>query len=368
MNPPESRELQAREPQARNPQAREVLSESVTSLTSETALSSARAPTSHASLLERRPTPLGVGLGLILVAVLMPLLIGRSSYAMSLAINVTLLALISSGVWLTFAIGRINIAQGGFALLGAYLTAVLETRFALPFWLVLPLSGLGAALVGALIGWPILRLRGVYFSMLTLSLTEVARLVALNGGDLTRGASGIPNLPTPFTGENGYLGLYAVSVTLLLGGVFVLHRLTQTPIGGVFRALQQDEHLALSLGIPVARYRTLAFALCCGFGGLGGSLFAVFLQSVYPTSFTVTDSTNFMLYCFLGGLSQVLGPLVGSLGLFLGFQALSGLGTYQSLLYAALMIVAMMVLPNGLLSLRPRLLWRRNSTPLEAPL
>lgn len=291
-------------------------------------------------------------LGLVGVAALVPLLRGSNSYVMSMAINIVILALISCGVWLTFAIGRINIAQGAFALLGAYTTAILETRYGLSFWIALPLSGLVGVLAGIAIGWPILRLRGVYFSMLTLSLTEVARLLALNGGDLTKGAAGIPNLPTPFTGPHGYLGLYTLAVTLLLGGVFVLYRLTRTPIGGIFRALQQDEHLAASLGIPIARYRVLAFSVGCGFGALGGSLFAVFLQSVYPTSFTVTDSTNFMLYCFLGGLGFVLGPVVGAVGLFLSFQALQVFGPYQSLLYALLMILAMLALPNGLLSLR----------------
>ena len=78
-------------------------------------------------------------------------------------------------------------------------------------------------------------------------------------------------------------------------------------LGRVFRAMRQNEDLAESFGTNVARYRVIAFAIACALGGLGGSYFAVFTQSVYPQSFTVEHSIYFMLYCFLGGLEFVLG-------------------------------------------------------------
>jgi branched-chain amino acid transport system permease protein len=208
-----------------------------------------------------------------------------------------------------------------------------------------------------------LRLRGVYFSMLTLSLTEATRLVALTATGLTGGASGILNIPTPFQGENSYLELYLFAAVLLILGTLAVWRITNTRLGRVFRALQQDEALASSFGVNVSAYRVLAFSLCCGFGGVGGSMLTMFVQSIYPTSFTVTDSTNFMLYCFLGGLGSVFGPALGALVLFLGFQLLAPLGAFQTLAYAAIMILAMLVLPNGLFSLR---LPNRANSPKEA--
>ena len=110
--------------------------------------------------------------------------------------SVALLSVASAGVWLTFYIGRINIGQGAFALIGAYVSAILVTKAGVSFWISLPLAGLFASLVAIVIGLPILRLRGVYFAMITLVLTEVVRLAAL-ALPITNGAKGIVSIPLP---------------------------------------------------------------------------------------------------------------------------------------------------------------------------
>ena len=128
----------------------------------------------------------------LIVFGLIPLLIeatGRWDLYYTLT-SVALLSIASAGVWLTFYIGRINIGQGAFALCGGYVSAILVTQYGVSFWLTLPLAGLFCALVAVMIGWPILRLRGVYFAMVTLVLTEVARLTAL-ALPITQGAKGI---------------------------------------------------------------------------------------------------------------------------------------------------------------------------------
>ena len=102
----------------------------------------------------------------------------------------------AAGVWLTFYIGRINIGQGAYALMGGYVSAVLMTQYGVSFWVTLPLAGIFCALVSVGIGLPILRLRGVYFAMVTLVLTEVARLTAL-ALPITNGAKGITSIPLP---------------------------------------------------------------------------------------------------------------------------------------------------------------------------
>src|SRR5271157_3959755 len=123
----------------------------------------------------------GVAAFLVLVFIAVPLAIAATHrtdlyYTLS---SVALLSIASAGVWLTFYIGRINIGQGAYALIGGYVSAVLVTTYGLSFWLSLPIAGLFCALISVLIGLPILRLRGVYFAMVTLVLTEVARLAAL---------------------------------------------------------------------------------------------------------------------------------------------------------------------------------------------
>jgi branched-chain amino acid transport system permease protein len=303
--------------------------------------------------------------GLALYLVVVPFVFRESRYLLGVLTTASVLSLISLGVWLTFAIGRINIGQAAFALVGGYTTAILSVKLGVSFWLCLPASGLVAALVGAVIGWPILRLKGVYFAMITLTLTEAARLAALNGGSITQGATGILNIPLPgevalagvvlvpaFGALNVHLAFYYLAAILLVLGLFTVTRIATCRLGWIFRSLRQDEALAASIGVNVAKYRVLAFALGCFFAGIAGAFFTVSQQSIYPSSFGVPDSVYFMLYCFLGGLSYVSGPVVGAFVLFLGFELLHGLREYQMLAYAAIMIVVMLWLPNGLLSLR----------------
>ncbi|TGT34650.1 branched-chain amino acid ABC transporter permease, partial [Mesorhizobium sp. M8A.F.Ca.ET.165.01.1.1] len=101
----------------------------------------------------------------------------------------------------------------------------------------------------------------------------------------------------------------------------------------------------------IAYLRVIAYAVSSFFGGVSGAIFAAISQSIYPSSFTVTDSVNFMLNCFLGGLGYVFGPMLGTLVLYFGWDLLFQTGQFQLLIYSGLMIVLMLVLPNGLLSL-----------------
>ncbi len=131
-----------------------------------------------------------------------------------------------------------------------------------------------------------------------------------------------------------------------------LYRLVNSRVGRLFVALQQNEDLASSMGLNVPALRVLAYAISSFLGGVGGAIFVAIAQSIYPSSFTVADSVNFMLNCFLGGLNYVFGPMLGTLVLYFGWDLLFQAGEYQLLIYSGVMIMLMLALPNGLLSLR----------------
>jgi branched-chain amino acid transport system permease protein len=285
--------------------------------------------------------------------VVVPLALGGEPYWLGVATNVCMLSVGSLGVWVIFAIGRVDIAQGAFAMLGGYATAILSARAGLSFWLCLPISILLSAAVGALIGLAIMPLRGVYFAMITLSLGEAMRLAVLNGGDVTNGAHGFVDLPRS-AGLASPLSFYLLSAALLLVALLAVWRIANSRIGGIFRAMRQSEDLASSLGVDIARYRIIAFAFACALGGCCGSFFAEYQQNVFPGTYSIADSINFLLYCFLGGLGFVFGPVVGAALLVVAFELLNALQSVQALLYGALMIVLMLFLPNGLMSLRLR--------------
>jgi branched-chain amino acid transport system permease protein len=307
-----------------------------------------------------------LALFLVVAFVLVPWLIAvsdRSDLYYTLT-SVALLSIASAGVWLTFFIGRINIGQGAYALLGGYVSAILVTAGGVSFWLSLPLAGLLCAGISILIGWPILRLRGVYFAMVTLVLTEVARLSAL-AVPLTNGAKGITDIPPPgaislfgftllpdfATLANPRRAFYFVTVALMVLVFAGVYRLVHSRIGQLCLSLQQNEELASSIGVNVAALRIIAYAISSFLGGIGGAMFVAIAQSIYPSSFAVADSVNFMLNCFLGGLGYVMGPLVGTFVLYFGWDFLFRTGAFQLLIYSTVLIALMLVLPNGILSL-----------------
>ena len=307
-----------------------------------------------------------LALFLVIAFLLVPWLIavsGRSDLYYTLT-SVALLSIASAGVWLTFFIGRINIGQGAYALLGGYVSAILVTVGGVSFWLSLPLAGLLCAGLSILIGLPILRLRGVYFAMVTLVLTEVARLAAL-AVPLTNGARGITDIPPPgpirlfgvtllpdfATLANPRQAFYFVAVTLMVLVFAGVYRLVHSRIGQLCLSLQQNEELASSIGVNIAELRIIAYAISSFLGGIGGAMFVAIAQSIYPSSFAVTDSVNFMLNCFLGGLGYVVGPVVGTFVLYFGWDFLFRTGAFQLLIYSMVLIALMVALPNGILSL-----------------
>ena len=218
----------------------------------------------------------GAAVFLAVVFVLVPWLIGVTGrrdlyYTLS---SVALLSIASAGVWLTFYIGRINIGQGAYALMGGYVSAILVMTYGVSFWLTLPAAGLLCAIASTLIGWPILRLRGVYFAMVTLVLTEVTRLLAL-ALPITSGAKGITSIPLPgpvslfgltvvpdfATMENPRIAFYYLSASLMTLCFAGMYRLVNSRIGTICQSLQQNEELASSIGVNIAYLRLFAYAI-----------------------------------------------------------------------------------------------------------
>ena len=183
--------------------------------------------------------------------------------------------------------------------------------------------------------------------MITLVLTEVARLSAL-ALPITNGAKGISNIPLPgpievsgivlvpdfSTLANSRLAFYFLSAGLMVLCFAGVYRLVHSRMGQLCLSLQQNEELASSIGVNIANLRVIAYAISSFLGGIGGALFISISQSIYPSSFTVNDSLNFMLSCFLGGLGYVFGPIIGTFVLYFGWDFLFKTGEYQLLIYS----------------------------------
>jgi branched-chain amino acid transport system permease protein len=318
--------------------------------------------------MEKKNFIIKVSIALVFLLIIIPsvlIFMQRNDFLYGIT-SVAILAMISSGVWLTFYMGRINIGQGAYALIGAYTTAILVTQLGFSFWISIFVAGIVSALFSILIGFPILRLRGVYFAMITLTLTEVAKLLAIALVPITNGPRGITNIPLPgelsifgltiipdfTTMQNSKVGFYYLAVIAMIITFAVMYRLVKSRMGILLRSLQQNEELASSFGVNIAYLRVISYAIASFIGGVGGAIFINLTQSVYPTTFQVADSINYMLYTFLGGLAYVFGPILGAFVLYFSWDMLFIFKQYQLLIYSGIMILLMLFLPNGILSLR----------------
>jgi branched-chain amino acid transport system permease protein len=301
---------------------------------------------------------------IVIIYFIIPLFFKNSSYMLSTIINASILSCISLGIWLTFLINRVNIGQAAFVGIGGYTTAFLLTKLGLSFWICLPLAGIIAAFLSLILGFVLLRLKGVYFSMVTLTLTALMNIIFLYAAFITKGANGIMNIPRPGAlsigsfniirpfGKGDYIPFYYLVAFVLLICFIGIWRLNNSRIGQILQSLRQSETLAQSIGINIVKYRILAYMVCGFLGGIGGSLFVVYIQSIFPSTFQVNDSVYYMLYCFLGGLDYIFGPVIGAFLLTISFELLRSIQRFQVIIYAIIMIVVMLWFPNGILSLK----------------
>ena len=292
------------------------------------------------------------------------------------------LVLVNVGFYLMLALG-LNIVVGyaglldlgyvAFYAVGAYTMAILIspsssldgpiTALVGPewaFWLAIPIVMLVTALVGILIGAPVLRLRGDYLAIVTLGFGEIARI--LFGSDALRswvggpnGVVGLPNLHLPVLGELTGPGEYFYPVMAFAAfAAFVAWRLSNSRTGRAWNALREDESVAQATGVNTTNYKLLAFALGGTLGGLSGALFAVQLRTVFPGSFLLIVSITVLAIIILGGMGTIRGVIVGALILVGLPDALREFGEYRFLVYGAALVAMMILRPEGLFPSKTR--------------
>jgi branched-chain amino acid transport system permease protein len=251
--------------------------------------------------------------------------------------------------------GYASFGQVVFFGLGGYATAVAISQWRLSFWLALGLSGALAAGFGALIGMPLLRLRGHYFAIATLGVAEGMREVVTNLPDLTGGGAGITvptvgnQANTAYLGNDGFyllfLGLAALAV--LTGGLVARGR-----FGLALKAIHQDEDAAAAMGVNTTRTKVLTYALSGLLTGLVGSTFAFQQVTIFPERLFDVDITVLMVVMvIIGGSGTVVGPLIGAVGLqFLSEYLRRNFTDVHIFILGAIIILAVVLLPQGAVS------------------
>ena len=289
---------------------------------------------------------------LVIVAALaaVPLFVS-SPYWLGILIVSIYFALLALG-WNLLAgfTGQFSLAPAAFAMLGAYATALLDYHWKAPLAIGIPAAIVGTAFLGWLLGRIVLRLKGPYLALTTLSFAEIARVVIGNSHEFTRGDQGL-NVPSLMQSRVGYYYLFLAVLLAVLCG---LHLLMRARAGRFWLAIRDDETGAESRGIDVIRYQTLAFALSCAICGLAGSLYGTFSQLVSPELGLLLQTGLVISMVVIGGMGTLTGPIVGALLVYLSSEWLRGVGNIQLIVFSIVVIVFARFLRTGLWGLATR--------------
>jgi branched-chain amino acid transport system permease protein len=299
----------------------------------------------------RLATDFAAALALVALLAAAPLVV-TSPYTLGVLIVSMYFALLALG-WNLLAgfTGQFSLAPAAFAMLGAYGPGLLDYHWKVPLAWGIPAGVAATAILGWLLGRVVLRLRGPYLALTTLSFAEIARVVIGNSYTFTRGDQGL-NVPTLMQSRIGY---YYVFVAAVLAVLVLLFALMRAAPGRFWLAIRDDETGAESRGINVVRYKTLAFALSCAICGLAGALYGTFSQLVSPELGLLLQTGLVIAMVVIGGIATLTGPLLGAIIVYLASEGMREFGNVQMIVFAALVIVFARFFREGLWGLAKRM-------------
>jgi branched-chain amino acid transport system permease protein len=253
--------------------------------------------------------------------------------------------------------GLLDLGYVAFFAIGAYVVGVLTSpemgATQITFWQALPFALIASVTAGIILGLPVLKMRGDYLAIVTLGFGEIIRLLSLS--DWLRpylgGTQGIQRIARPFIGTlelktQGQL-YYLIIAAIIIAG-FIAYRLKDSHMGRSWMALREDEDVAQAMGINLVSTKLTAFATGAFFAGLAGAIFAAKLSSAYPQSFNLFVSINVLCLIIVGGMGSIPGVFVGALVLMGSPELLREFAEYRYLVYGAILVVMMLVRPEGL--------------------
>jgi branched-chain amino acid transport system permease protein len=294
----------------------------------------------------------------VLVLLLLPLL-SSDSYLLRILVLTSIFAIFAAS-WdlLSGYTGQLNFGHALFFGVGAYGAAMLNLHAHIPPWGSIPLGAAAAVVAGLVIGIPSLRLRGTYLSLTTLAFPIVLMGLVfafpdLTGGEL--GVSGIARLAKTRVGD------YYIAVLVMLGLCFLMWKITDSNTGIIFHAIREDEVAVRAAGINTTRYKLLAFSLSGFFAGIAGGLYAHFMRIAGPSTLEVSLSFTVVIWAIFGGVVTIYGPVGAVFLLFPLLEFLRVVQDYRTLLFAAVVLVILLFMPDGLFP------WLREKIEKECP-
>ena len=214
---------------------------------------------------------------------------------------------------LTGYCGQISLGHAAFMGVGAYTSAVMVSKYGLPFWLALPSAGLTAGVVGMIFGAPALRIKGFYLALSTLAAQVIIDFVLVHWS-LTGGAWGLQTVAPKLWGLSldtdfkYYYLVFAVAVIM----TYFAKRLTMTRTGRAFVAIRDNDMAAQAMGVNIYTYKLLAFFIGCFYAGISGALFVHYMRLAYPEYYGLVHSVLYLGILVVGGMGSIVGPIFGA--------------------------------------------------------
>lgn len=309
----------------------------------------------------RKPCALAM---LAFLLIIFPAVIPDPSY-LGMLVTCGIASILAMSWIMILRVGHLSLGQVAFLAIGAYSSAIAATKFGLSPWLGLILGGFITAGFALAIGYVVLRIRGLYFAIMTFAFAEVIRLGISNskfmGG--VEGISGIPELNLidlpglAIIKFDSTVACYYVMLFLVGGTALALWRIDHSGLGRTCRAIAMNEDLSQSLGIPVFRYKLMSFVVACFFAGVGGAFSAHYYRCLDPTSFTVTASIIVQIQATVGGAGAIVaGGILGATLITIVDHFLISIDPRLIIFFMGAIILAVtFFLPEGVVSL-PRIL------------
>ena len=329
-----------------------------------------QAPSRYAGAIEaplRAPDSLAkaASAALVLALVALPALTSQSPYVVVLAVDILIAVLFATS--LHFIMGPAGMHSFGHAAyfgLGAYGAAILLKATGMPMEVALVAAPLVAAAGALVVGWFSVRLSGVYLAMLTLAFAQIAWAIVYQWDAFTGGSNGLTGVwPSEwFTDKRAY---YALTLAMVLGGVFLLRRILHAPFGYAMRAARDSVLRADAIGIDVKRIQWVAFVIAGLFAGLAGALFAFSKGSISPESLHVGKSVDGLVMVLLGGVQTLAGPVVGA-ALFTWLHDTVARSTeYWRAMLGGIILILVLLFPQGVAGFARQVVYGRRDARSE---
>ena len=290
------------------------------------------------------------------LAILAPL--GQGNYMIYVLCSWLVYSIAAMGLNLTLGYaGQISLAQASFMAISAYATALLTLKG----WHWLAAAPVGIALcfvVGLLLGYPALRVKGHFLAFVTLAFNTLVFLVLRNEDWLTGGSYGLVGMPRPdfwLFSTMRQLPFYYFTLGCAVIAAALMWGIVRSPWGRAFKALRENPVRAESLGVDTRRLTLLAFAIGSAYAGLAGALVTPLVQFIEPGSFGLAHSLRILLMVVVGGAGFFFGPFLGAAVVILLPEFLRFTEGYYLIIYSAAVIAMMAFAPRGLLGIGARL-------------